>query len=124
MRFSRLFAPGKVGNLPQVWKNIRKKKKKKRDSISEMNISANIDNDNGSGYDVKPPKEECHVDENVRILFHLFLTLTTLTINIRDLKTIQALRVETANLVYFSSYIIHRLYKVADIFRFHSNFGH
>ena len=27
----------------------------------------------------------------------------------------QALRVETANLVYFSAYIINRLYKVADI---------
>lgn len=29
LRFSRLFGPGKIANLPKIWKGVKRKKKKK-----------------------------------------------------------------------------------------------
>lgn len=48
LRFSRLFGPGKPSSLPQIWRGVRKRRKKKKHDIR--------DSDSGSDQDDKKPK--------------------------------------------------------------------
>jgi len=43
LRFSRLFGPTKVGNLPQIWKNVKSRKKKKK-SLSNLSLQTGNEN--------------------------------------------------------------------------------
>ncbi|XP_076280408.1 TATA-box binding protein associated factor 1 isoform X2 [Lasioglossum baleicum] len=49
LRFSRLFGPGKPSSLPQVWRGVKKRRKKKRHHDVR-------DSDSGSDQDEKKPK--------------------------------------------------------------------
>ncbi|EZA60385.1 Transcription initiation factor TFIID subunit [Ooceraea biroi] len=49
LRFSRLFGPGKPSSLPQIWRGVRKRRKKKRHHDIR-------DSDSGSDQDDKKPK--------------------------------------------------------------------
>lgn len=49
LRFSRLFGPGKPSSLPQIWRGVRKRRKKKRHHDIR-------DSDSGSDQDEKKPK--------------------------------------------------------------------
>lgn len=44
LRFSRLFGPGKSSLLPNLWKNVRSKKRKKRRQTSESLNNKDLDN--------------------------------------------------------------------------------
>jgi transcription initiation factor TFIID subunit 1 len=48
LRFSKLFGPGKPSSLPQIWRGVRKRRKKKRHDIK--------DSDSGSDQDNRKPK--------------------------------------------------------------------
>ncbi|KAG7211276.1 hypothetical protein KM043_010582 [Ampulex compressa] len=49
LRFSRLFGPGKPSSLPQIWRGVRKRRKKKRHHDVR-------DSDSGSDQDERKPK--------------------------------------------------------------------
>ncbi|XP_034174297.1 TATA-box binding protein associated factor 1 isoform X3 [Osmia lignaria lignaria] len=49
LRFSRLFGPGKPSSLPQIWRGVKKRRKKKRHHDIR-------DSDSGSDQDEKKPK--------------------------------------------------------------------
>ena len=49
LRFSRLFGPGKPSSLPQIWRGVRKRRKKKRHHELK-------DSDSGSDQETRRPK--------------------------------------------------------------------
>ncbi|XP_024082109.1 transcription initiation factor TFIID subunit 1 isoform X2 [Cimex lectularius] len=52
LRFSRLFGPGKPSSLPNLWRNVKKRRKKKRTSRDQQNQNS----DSGSDTDIQRPK--------------------------------------------------------------------
>ncbi|XP_012231076.1 transcription initiation factor TFIID subunit 1 [Linepithema humile] len=74
LRFSRLFGPGKPSSLPQIWRSVRKRRKKRKHDIK--------DSDSGSDQDDKKPKfkgwimqygsepsaEQCRSDDENKLL--------------------------------------------------------
>lgn len=75
LRFSRLFGPGKPSSLPQIWRGVRKRRKKKRHHDVR-------DSDSGSDHDDRKPKfkgwimqygtdptaEQCRSDDEEKLL--------------------------------------------------------
>lgn len=76
LRFSRLFGPGKPSSLPNIWKNVRKKRKKRKhkESINpHESDSSDEDKPKNRGwyFDYAEPKPEIIMsDDEVR--FYLF----------------------------------------------------
>lgn len=70
LRFSRLFGPGKPTSLPQIWRNIRKKRKKqKRKESGEYEAHSDDEKPRGAGwkfnYAERPPREQWDSDDEV-----------------------------------------------------------
>ncbi|XP_077558430.1 TATA-box binding protein associated factor 1 isoform X4 [Haemaphysalis longicornis] len=75
LRFSRLFGPGKPSSLPQIWRGVRKRKRKKQGPQAEAELAGQ---DTGSGrpdefewrLDVAspPPPDMCEPDDELRLL--------------------------------------------------------
>lgn len=77
LRFSRLFGPGKFSSLPQIWKSVRRRAKKKRKendrlNTSESNTSDSDDTKKCNGFNLKyapiPSKEMCLSDDEEKLL--------------------------------------------------------
>ncbi|XP_045464560.1 transcription initiation factor TFIID subunit 1 isoform X2 [Harmonia axyridis] len=77
LRFSRLFGPGKPSSLPNLWKNVRKKrfKKRNRELNQQQNDSdSNSDEENPKKrgwfieYGPDPKPEECKSDDEKKFL--------------------------------------------------------
>lgn len=76
LRFSRLFGPGKLSSLPQIWRSVRRKSKKKRKDRDRGNTSESTsDSDepkkcNGFklNYAPIPPKEMVMSDDEDKLL--------------------------------------------------------
>lgn len=76
LRFSRLFGPGKQSSLPQIWKGVKKKRKKNSEEGSTNKF-------NFEQKQPSPPRpEDCESDDEVSnylqftyiMLFEKFLT--------------------------------------------------
>ncbi|XP_054929796.1 transcription initiation factor TFIID subunit 1 isoform X4 [Dermacentor andersoni] len=75
LRFSRLFGPGKPSSLPQIWRGVRKRKKKKQGPFADIGGAMQ---DAGGGraeefewhLDVAspPPPDMCAPDDELRLL--------------------------------------------------------
>ncbi|XP_015602536.1 transcription initiation factor TFIID subunit 1 isoform X2 [Cephus cinctus] len=75
LRFSRLFGPGKPSSLPQIWRGVRKRRKKKRHHDVK-------DSDSGSDHDERkskfkgwvmqyapdPTPDQCRTDDEEKLL--------------------------------------------------------
>lgn len=77
LRFSRLFGPGKFSSLPQIWKSVRRRAKKKRKdrerlNTSESNTSDSDDTKKCNGFNLRfaptPPREMCISDDEEKLL--------------------------------------------------------
>jgi transcription initiation factor TFIID subunit 1 len=77
LRFSRLFGPGKFSSLPQIWRSVRRKlKKKRKDREQKGNLSESAsDSDEPrkcNGFNLRfgpiPPKEQIMSDDEERLL--------------------------------------------------------
>lgn len=78
LRFSRLFGPGKFSSLPQIWRSVRRKAKKRRKereklATSESNTSdSDLDSRKVNGFNLKfaptPPKEMVTSDDEEKLL--------------------------------------------------------
>lgn len=44
LRFSRLFGPGKPSSLPQIWRSVRKKRRKRKQSREHKIVKLNFTN--------------------------------------------------------------------------------
>ncbi|XP_068208830.1 transcription initiation factor TFIID subunit 1 [Palaemon carinicauda] len=79
LRFARLFGPGKISNLPKIWKGVKRKKKKRLLSTSSENNYSGDDGYNSeevSSSDIiklcdlklgpEPTPEVCVADDSVR----------------------------------------------------------
>ncbi|XP_075734069.1 TATA-box binding protein associated factor 1 isoform X4 [Rhipicephalus microplus] len=75
LRFSRLFGPGKPSSLPQIWRGVRKRKKKKQGPFSDIG-GASQDAMNGRAEEFEwcldvaspPPPDMCMQDDELRLL--------------------------------------------------------
>lgn len=73
LRFSRLFGPGKPSSLPNIWKNVRKKRRKKKhkDSTGQHDSDSMSDDDRPKNrgwyfdYAPLPQANECASDDEV-----------------------------------------------------------
>lgn len=75
LRFSRLFGPGKPSSLPQIWRGVRKRKKKKQGPFSDLGGASQDAGGNRTeefewSLDVAspPPPEMCMQDDELRLL--------------------------------------------------------
>lgn len=80
LRFSRLFGPGKPTSLPQIWRGVKKRKKKKRKDRDFSQVLNNVGSDSTSdseeprrkGFDLyygpDPKKEHCVSDDEDKLL--------------------------------------------------------
>lgn len=73
LRFSRLFGPGKPSSLPNIWKNVRKKRRKHKQKENNAHETDSSDDDKpknrGWYFDYAEPKPEITMDDDeVRIL--------------------------------------------------------
>lgn len=75
LRFSRLFGPGKPSSLPQIWRGVRKRKKKKQGPFSDLGGASQDAGGNRTeefewSLDVAspPPPEMCIQDDELRLL--------------------------------------------------------
>lgn len=76
LRFSRLFGPGKKSSLPQIWRGVKKRRKKqKKESHADKSKVVTSDSDMDAGNRKKkgwnlniaspPPPEQCESDDEV-----------------------------------------------------------
>lgn len=73
LRFSRLFGPGKPSSLPQIWRGVRKRKKKKQQGDAGGTSSGSAQDGTSRGdweLDVAspPPPDMCEADDELRLL--------------------------------------------------------
>ncbi|XP_070491239.1 transcription initiation factor TFIID subunit 1 [Chironomus tepperi] len=80
LRFSRLFGPGKFSSLPQIWRSVRrrvKKRKKERERVNPNSAESNtsdsdLDSKKCNGFNLKfapvPPKEQIVSDDEEKLL--------------------------------------------------------
>lgn len=73
LRFSRLFGPGKPSSLPQIWRGVRKRKKKKQQVPSDVDGTSQDGTAKGADpwrLDLAspPPPELCEPDDELRLL--------------------------------------------------------
>lgn len=80
MRFSRLFGPGKPSSLPQIWRNVRKKRRKHKQHDKSSNLNNNLHDSDSSddekprsngwhfNYGEIPSKENCASDDEAKFL--------------------------------------------------------
>ncbi|XP_046390335.1 transcription initiation factor TFIID subunit 1 [Ischnura elegans] len=87
LRFSRLFGPGKASSLPQIWRSVRKRRRKHRkhqvarvqhtggsdsgsdgDSRGQANGQKGVRDPWGLRYAPPPPTNECASDDEERLL--------------------------------------------------------
>ncbi|XP_047488468.1 transcription initiation factor TFIID subunit 1-like isoform X2 [Penaeus chinensis] len=81
LRFSRLFGPGKLSNLPKIWKTVRRKKKRRQHSLDDRSMLSSDDGypsedsvisvaDIPRGFELQfgtePPPDSCFPDDAVR----------------------------------------------------------
>jgi transcription initiation factor TFIID subunit 1 len=78
LRFSRLFGPGKFSSLPQIWRSVRRKAKKRRkerekQGTSESNTSdSDVESKRSNGFNLKfaatPPRDMVLSDDEDKLL--------------------------------------------------------
>lgn len=76
LRFSRLFGPGKPSSLPNIWRNVRKKRKKRKhkDTANHMDSDSNSEEEKPRNrgwfidYAPEPPPEQIVCDDEVKFL--------------------------------------------------------
>ncbi|XP_066586394.1 transcription initiation factor TFIID subunit 1 isoform X2 [Prorops nasuta] len=75
LRFSRLFGPGKPSSLPQIWRGVRKRRKKKRHHDIRDSDSGSDQDDRklkfkgwAMQYGPEPSKELCYSDDESKLL--------------------------------------------------------
>jgi len=55
LRFSRLFGPGRASSLPQIWRGVKRRKKRRRTDSASSDIHPNVQ--------IKTEAEPCSDDE-------------------------------------------------------------
>lgn len=69
LRFSRLFGPGKQSSLPQIWKGVKKKRKKNSEEGSTNKLTF-------EQKQPSPPRpEDCESDDEVSNALHFLYIL-------------------------------------------------
>lgn len=82
LRFSRLFGPGKPSSLPQIWRSVRRKRRKKRhnhrnsidgkfkdsDSGSDQEVIKSRHKGFGLNYGSHPTPDQCRSDDEEKLL--------------------------------------------------------
>ncbi|XP_034951275.1 transcription initiation factor TFIID subunit 1 [Chelonus insularis] len=74
LRFSRLFGPGKPSSLPQIWRGVRKRRKKKKHDIKDSDSGSDQDEKKSKfkgwvmNYAPDPKPEECASDDETKLL--------------------------------------------------------
>ncbi|KAK0086570.1 hypothetical protein PV325_002974 [Microctonus aethiopoides] len=74
LRFSRLFGPGKPSSLPQIWRGVRKRRKKKRHGIRDSDSGSDDENRKTKfkgwvmNYGQDPTPEKCASDDETKLL--------------------------------------------------------
>lgn len=69
LRFSKLFGPNKQANLPQLWRGVKRKKKKKAQAVEGTPDTASVEDDKPFewifDYAPLPPPEMVDSDDEV-----------------------------------------------------------
>ncbi|XP_077519036.1 TATA-box binding protein associated factor 1 isoform X1 [Amblyomma americanum] len=75
LRFSRLFGPGKPSSLPQIWRGVRKRKRKKQGPPADIDgASQDVGGGRAEEFEWRldvaspPPPEMCEPDDEIRLL--------------------------------------------------------
>lgn len=83
LRFSRLFGPGKVSSLPQIWRTAKKLAKQKRKRHRDGTSDSDSEGDHRSkksdltwalNYGDAPPQSGCYSDDEVPYLLGSILS--------------------------------------------------